>query len=173
MGRALITGIRWVSELIGIAGGDDIFPERAACALGKDRILGEADEVIRRAPDIMLGSWCGKRFRPGASRGSRRLGGDARRARRRAARDQVTAHSAAGTGGAHRRTRCHSPSITAMVDAPLTTAPVPSPCIDVCRLDAQGLCVGCRRTMREISEWPNANDARRREILSALKERRL
>jgi iron complex transport system substrate-binding protein len=60
----LITGIRWVSELIGIAGGDDIFPERALCALAKDRILGDAGEVIRRAPDVMLGSWCGKRFRP-------------------------------------------------------------------------------------------------------------
>jgi len=60
----LITGIRWVSELIGIAGGDDVFPERAACALGKDRILGDAGEVIRRAPDVIIGSWCGKRFRP-------------------------------------------------------------------------------------------------------------
>lgn len=60
-----------------------------------------------------------------------------------------------------------------MVDAPLTATPVPSPCIDVCRLDAQGLCVGCRRTLREISEWPNASDERRREILRALKERRL
>jgi iron complex transport system substrate-binding protein len=60
----LITGIRWVSELIGIAGGDDVFPERARCALGKDRILGDAGEVVRRAPDIILGSWCGKRFRP-------------------------------------------------------------------------------------------------------------
>ncbi|GAC1675630.1 MAG: cobalamin-binding protein [Steroidobacteraceae bacterium] len=60
----LISCIRWVSELIEIAGGDDVFPERAACALGKDRILGDADEVVRRAPDIMLGSWCGKRFRP-------------------------------------------------------------------------------------------------------------
>ena len=60
----LITGIRWVSEVIGIAGGDDIFPERALCALAKDRILGDAGEVIRRAPDVMLGSWCGKRFRP-------------------------------------------------------------------------------------------------------------
>jgi iron complex transport system substrate-binding protein len=60
----LITGIRWVSELIGIAGGDDVFPERAACALGKDRILGDSNEVVRRAPDIILGSWCGKRFRP-------------------------------------------------------------------------------------------------------------
>jgi iron complex transport system substrate-binding protein len=60
----LITGIRWVSELIGIAGGDDVFPERALCAMAKDRILGDAGEVIRRAPDVMLGSWCGKRFRP-------------------------------------------------------------------------------------------------------------
>ena len=60
----LITGIRWVSELIGVAGGDDVFPERALCALGKDRILADAGEVIRRAPDVILGSWCGKRFRP-------------------------------------------------------------------------------------------------------------
>jgi iron complex transport system substrate-binding protein len=60
----LITCIRWVSELIGIAGGEDIFPERALCALGKDRILSDSDEVIRRAPDIIFGSWCGKRFRP-------------------------------------------------------------------------------------------------------------
>jgi uncharacterized protein len=60
-----------------------------------------------------------------------------------------------------------------MVDAPLTAIPVPSPCVDVCRLDAQGLCVGCRRTLREISEWPNASDERRREILRALTQRRL
>lgn len=59
-----ITGIRWVTELVGVAGGDDVFPERAVCALAKDRILGDASEVIRRAPDIILGSWCGKRFRP-------------------------------------------------------------------------------------------------------------
>ncbi len=60
----LISGIRWVSELIGIAGGDDVFPERSVCALAKDRILSDANEVVRRAPDIILGSWCGKRFRP-------------------------------------------------------------------------------------------------------------
>src|SRR5271170_7671195 len=60
----LITGIRWVSELIGVAGGDDVFPERALCSLGKDRILADPEEVVRRAPDIILGSWCGKRFRP-------------------------------------------------------------------------------------------------------------
>lgn len=59
-----ITGIQWVAELVRIAGGDDIFPERAREPLAKARILEDADEVIRRAPDIILGSWCGKRFRP-------------------------------------------------------------------------------------------------------------
>lgn len=60
----LISGIRWVAELVRIAGGDDIFPERAAESLAKARILEDPDEVIRRAPDIILGSWCGKKFRP-------------------------------------------------------------------------------------------------------------
>ncbi|HZV22832.1 MAG TPA: ABC transporter substrate-binding protein, partial [Luteimonas sp.] len=59
-----ITGIRWVAELVRIAGGDDIFPERATEPLAKQRILEDASEVVRRAPDIILGSWCGKRFRP-------------------------------------------------------------------------------------------------------------
>ena len=59
-----ITGIRWVSELVTIAGGDDIFPERAVCGLARDRILADPLEVARRAPDIIIGSWCGKKFRP-------------------------------------------------------------------------------------------------------------
>jgi len=59
-----ISCIRWVSELIGIAGGEDIFPERAAASLAKARILEDPLEVARRAPDIILGSWCGKKFRP-------------------------------------------------------------------------------------------------------------
>jgi iron complex transport system substrate-binding protein len=59
-----ISGIRWVSELIGIAGGEDCFPELAAQSLGKDRIIADAMEVPRRAPDIILGSWCGKKFQP-------------------------------------------------------------------------------------------------------------
>ena len=50
-------------------------------------------------------------------------------------------------------------------------AGVASPCVDICRLDAQGLCMGCRRTMGEIAEWPHASEARRLEILSALKTR--
>ncbi len=59
-----ISGIRWVSELIGIAGGDDCFPELARESLGKNRIIVDPLEVPRRAPDIILGSWCGKKFRP-------------------------------------------------------------------------------------------------------------
>ena len=59
-----ISAIRWVSELVGIAGGDDVFPERAAASLGKDRILADRNEVIARAPDVIIGSWCGKKFRP-------------------------------------------------------------------------------------------------------------
>ena len=59
-----ISAIGWVSELVGIAGGDDVFPERAACPLGRDRILEDPSEVVRRAPDIIVGSWCGKKFRP-------------------------------------------------------------------------------------------------------------
>ena len=59
-----ISGIRWVSELLGIAGGDDIFPELAQQPLGKDRIVADAAEIPRRNPDIVIGSWCGKKFRP-------------------------------------------------------------------------------------------------------------
>jgi predicted Fe-S protein YdhL (DUF1289 family) len=50
-------------------------------------------------------------------------------------------------------------------------ATVPSPCVDICRLDAQGLCVGCRRTIDEIAEWSRASEARRREILRELELR--
>ena len=59
-----ISGIRWVSELLAIAGGDDIFPELARQSLGKDRIVQDPAEIIRRQPDIVIGSWCGKKFRP-------------------------------------------------------------------------------------------------------------
>src|SRR5664279_2926932 len=60
----LITGIRWVAELIRIAGGDDVFPERAAMPLARDRIIADPADVAERAPDIVFGSWCGKKFRP-------------------------------------------------------------------------------------------------------------
>jgi iron complex transport system substrate-binding protein len=69
-----ISAIRWVSELISIAGGDDIFPERAAASLGRDRIVEDANEVIAHAPDLIIGSWCGKKFR--AENVARRPGWD-------------------------------------------------------------------------------------------------
>jgi iron complex transport system substrate-binding protein len=60
----LISGIRWVSELVELAGGEDCFPELAREPLGRNRIVADPLEVARRAPDIVLGSWCGKKFRP-------------------------------------------------------------------------------------------------------------
>ena len=62
----MISGIRWVSELIGIAGGDDIFPELAQQSLGRGRIVADPLEVPRRMPDLIFGSWCGKKFNPRA-----------------------------------------------------------------------------------------------------------
>ncbi|MBU6416915.1 MAG: cobalamin-binding protein [Xanthomonadaceae bacterium] len=59
-----ITGIRWVAELVRIAGGEDVFPELANESLAKNRILTEPAEVIRRQPDLILASWCGKKFQP-------------------------------------------------------------------------------------------------------------
>ncbi len=59
-----ISAIRWVSELIGVAGGDDCFPELALQAGGKNRIIADGMDVVRRNPDIIFGSWCGKKFRP-------------------------------------------------------------------------------------------------------------
>jgi len=58
-----ISGIRWVSELVSIAGGDDCFPELAQMPMGKDRIIADDQTIIDRAPDIIIGSWCGKKFR--------------------------------------------------------------------------------------------------------------
>jgi iron complex transport system substrate-binding protein len=60
----MISAILWVSQLIGIAGGDDVFPELAKRSLGRDRVIADALEPARRAPDIVIGSWCGKKFRP-------------------------------------------------------------------------------------------------------------
>ncbi|KFN43434.1 ABC transporter substrate-binding protein [Arenimonas oryziterrae] len=60
-----ITGIQWVAELVRLAGGDDIFPERASESLAKNRILANDEDILARAPDIVFGSWCGKKFQPG------------------------------------------------------------------------------------------------------------
>jgi iron complex transport system substrate-binding protein len=60
----MISGIHWVSELVQAAGGEDCFPELAREPLGKNRIIADPLEVPRRSPDIVLGSWCGKKFQP-------------------------------------------------------------------------------------------------------------
>ena len=59
-----ISAIRWVSELVSVAGGEDVFPELALQPGGRERIVADAQEVVRRAPDLVVGSWCGKKFRP-------------------------------------------------------------------------------------------------------------
>ena len=60
----MISAIGWVSELIGQAGGEDVFAELGRCSLGRDRIIQDPHEPVRRAPDLIIGSWCGKKFRP-------------------------------------------------------------------------------------------------------------
>jgi len=59
----LIAGIRWVSELIEVAGGSDVFPELRACPDAEGRKVAP-EEVIRREPEVIIGSWCGKKVRP-------------------------------------------------------------------------------------------------------------
>jgi iron complex transport system substrate-binding protein len=59
-----ISAIRWVSELLGVAGGDDVFPELALQPMGRDRIIANGADIVARSPDIVIGSWCGKKFRP-------------------------------------------------------------------------------------------------------------
>ena len=60
----MISAIQWVSELVTVAGGDDVFPELAQQSMGRNRVVADALEPARRAPDIIVGSWCGKKFRP-------------------------------------------------------------------------------------------------------------
>ena len=92
----LISGIRWVSELIELAGGEDCFPEFRECGLAKDRIIADPDEVVRRAPDVIIGSWCGRKFRPETGGGEAGVGGDPRRCGRPRVRGEVGADPAAG-----------------------------------------------------------------------------
>jgi iron complex transport system substrate-binding protein len=61
--KPMITGIRWVSELIEIAGGTDIFDDRSRAADARGRFV-TPQEVIAAQPDVIVGSWCGKRFVP-------------------------------------------------------------------------------------------------------------
>ena len=59
-----ISAIRWVSELMALAGADDCFAELSLQSLGKNRIIADGAEIVRRQPDMIFGSWCGKKFRP-------------------------------------------------------------------------------------------------------------
>ena len=59
----MIAGIGWVSEIVTAAGGVDVFADRASGKSAKKRFVS-AGEVIAAAPDLIIGSWCGKRFRP-------------------------------------------------------------------------------------------------------------
>lgn len=60
----LMCGIRWVSELIGLAGGEDVFADMAMSQAASGRVIPDPDAVIARLPELIIGSWCGKRFRP-------------------------------------------------------------------------------------------------------------
>jgi iron complex transport system substrate-binding protein len=59
----MISGIRWVAELIEIAGGIEVFPQLSRQKNARDRVVS-APELITAAPDIIIGSWCGKKFVP-------------------------------------------------------------------------------------------------------------
>lgn len=58
----MISAILWVSEIIALAGGVNVFADLGEASLAKDRILKDTDEVLRKNPDIILASWCGKKF---------------------------------------------------------------------------------------------------------------
>ena len=60
----IITGIQWVSEIIELAGGEDCYPEHSKEPLAKNRIVADPLDVIDKQPDIIIGSWCGRKFRP-------------------------------------------------------------------------------------------------------------
>jgi iron complex transport system substrate-binding protein len=98
----MISGIGWVAELVEIAGGIDVFPARSKRKNAKDRVVS-GEELIAAAPDIIVGSWCGKKFVP--AKVAAGLYCNTRGARRLPARDQIGVDPAAGTGGAHRRAR--------------------------------------------------------------------
>jgi iron complex transport system substrate-binding protein len=60
----MISAIRWVSELVAIAGGEDVFAELSASQAASGRIVADPSRVVEKNPDVILGSWCGKKFRP-------------------------------------------------------------------------------------------------------------
>jgi iron complex transport system substrate-binding protein len=60
----MISGIRWVSELIELAGGEDVFSAQSHSQAASGRIIADLELPIRKNPELILGSWCGKKFRP-------------------------------------------------------------------------------------------------------------
>ncbi|HXS52929.1 MAG TPA: ABC transporter substrate-binding protein [Usitatibacter sp.] len=174
----MISAIGWVSELVGIAGGGDVFPERAACALGRDRIVADPLEVVRRAPDIVVGSWCGKKFR--ASQVAARPGWDAVPAVRDGELHEVKSSiilqpgPAALTDGLDAlhaiiaRWAAKSVAVEGSCERD-----VESPCNRVCTIDPRtGYCIGCLRTLDEISRWHAMTNAERARLVTSLAARR-
>ena len=98
----LISGIRWVEELVEIAGGDPIFPELRNAALAKQRFV-DADEVRRRQPEVVIGSWCGKAVKKRDDRVASGLDRCPCHQGWPCLRDQVHLHPAAGPRLADRR----------------------------------------------------------------------
>jgi iron complex transport system substrate-binding protein len=173
----MISAIGWVSELISIAGGDDIFPERAACALGRDRIVADPLEVVRRAPDIVIGSWCGKKFRAG--RVAARPGWDAVPAVRDGELHEVKSSiilqpgPAALTDGLEALHAIIARWAGRIEADRAREVEVASPCNRVCTIDqASGYCIGCLRTLDEISRWHAMTNAERARLVAALPARR-
>ena len=64
----LMSGIGWAAEAIELAGGVDAFPELSVHQSASQRIILDPAEVVRRAPDIIIASWCGKKFQPDSLR---------------------------------------------------------------------------------------------------------
>ena len=60
----MISAIRWVSELVELAGGEDVFKEKSFSKAANGRTIADPEEVVKRKPDVIVGSWCGKKFRP-------------------------------------------------------------------------------------------------------------
>ena len=102
----LISGIGWVSELIEVAGGDDVFAVLRSRKSAKERIVPPAN-VIAAAPDLILASWCGKKVVPERIRQAPRLGDDPGGSAGTDRRDQVAADPATGPRRADRRARRH------------------------------------------------------------------
>ena len=60
----MISGIRWVSELVEFAGGEDVFAAQSHSQAASGRVIADGNAVVERQPEVIIGSWCGKKFRP-------------------------------------------------------------------------------------------------------------